>query len=148
MDCSMPGFPVPYYLPEFAQNHAHWVSDTIQPPPPQSPPSPPDFNISKHLGLFQWVSSLHQVAKVIGVSASAPVLPMNIQGCFPLELPGFISLLSKDLSRIFSSTTVRKHQFFGAQPSLWSNSHIHIWLLEKTIALTIWTILSKSLLAF
>ena len=49
MDCSMPGFPVPYYLPEFAQNHAPWVSDAIQPLLPQSPPSPPDFNISKHL---------------------------------------------------------------------------------------------------
>ena len=67
----------------------------------------------------------------IGASASAPVLPTNIQGCFPLGLPGFISLLSKELSRIFLSTTVRRHQFFGAQPSLWSNSHIHIWLLEK-----------------
>ena len=69
--------------------------------------------------------------QTIGVSASAPVLPTNIQGCFPLGLPGFISLLSKELSRIFLSTTVRRHQFFGAQPSLWSNSHIHIWLLEK-----------------
>ena len=67
----------------------------------------------------------------IGVSASASVLPMNIQGWFPLGLTGWISLLSKGLSRVFSSTTVQKHQFFGAQPSLRSNCHIHTWLLEK-----------------
>ena len=57
----------------------------------------------------------------IEVSALAPVLPMNIQGVFPLRWTGLISLLSKELSSIFSSTTVQKHQFFGAQPSLWSN---------------------------
>ena len=67
----------------------------------------------------------------IGVSASASVLSMNIQGWFPLELTGLISLQSKGLSRIFPSTTIQKHQFFSAQPSLWSNSHIHTWLLEK-----------------
>ena len=66
----------------------------------------------------------------IGASASAPVLPMNIQGWFPLELTGLI-LQSKGLSRIFSNTTVQKHQFFGAQPSSQSNSHIHIWPQEK-----------------
>ena len=64
----------------------------------------------------------------IGVSVS--VLPMNIQGWFPLGLTGLI-LQSKGLSRVFSSTTVRKHQFFNTQPSLWSNSHLHTWLLEK-----------------
>ena len=67
----------------------------------------------------------------IGVSASASVLPMNIQGWFPIELTGLISLQSKGLSRVFSNTTVQKHQFFSAQPSLWSNSHICTWLLEK-----------------
>ena len=61
----------------------------------------------------------------IGASASASVLPMNIQGWFPLELTGWISLQSKGLSRVFSKTPVQKHQFFGAQPSLWSYSHIH-----------------------
>ena len=66
----------------------------------------------------------------IGVSASASVLPMNFQW-FPLGLTGLISLQSKRLSRVFSSTIIRKHQFFSAQPSLWSNSHIHTWLLEK-----------------
>ena len=67
----------------------------------------------------------------IGVSASASVLPMNIQDWYPLRWTGWISLQSKGLSRVFSSTTVRKHQFFCTQPSLWSNSHIHTWLLEK-----------------
>ena len=64
-------------------------------------------------------------------SASASVLPMNIQGWFPSGLTVLTSLLSKGLLRVFSSTTMWKHQFFGAQPSLWSNSHICIWLLEK-----------------
>ena len=67
----------------------------------------------------------------IGASASASVLPVNIQGWFPLGLTGWISLLSKGRSRVFSSTTVQKHQFFGAQLSLWPNSHIHRWLLAK-----------------
>ena len=67
----------------------------------------------------------------IGASASASVLPMNTQDWFPLGLTGWISLLSKGLWTVFSSTTVWKHQFFGAQPSLGSNSHIYTWLLEK-----------------
>jgi len=67
----------------------------------------------------------------IAVSASGPVLPMNIQDWFPLGLTGWISLQSKGLSRVFSNTTVQKHQSFGTQPSLSSNSHIHTWLLEK-----------------
>ena len=62
----------------------------------------------------------------IGTSASTPVLPMNIQGWFPLGLTGLISLQSKGFSRVFSSTTIWKHQFFGAQPSLWSNSHLYM----------------------
>ena len=68
----------------------------------------------------------------IGVSASASVLPMNIQGWFPLGWTGWISLQSKGPSRVFSNTTVQKHQFFGAQPSSQSNSHMHTWLLEKS----------------
>ena len=67
----------------------------------------------------------------IGPSASASVLPMNIQGWFPLGLTGLISLQCKGVSRVFSGTTVQKHQVFGGQPSLWSNSHICTWLLER-----------------
>ena len=89
------------------------------------------LNFSQHQGLFQWVSFLTSGGQSIGASASASVLPMNIQGWFPFRWTGWISLLSKGLSRVLSSTTVQKHQFFSAQPSLWSNSHIHIWLLEK-----------------
>ena len=77
-----------------------------------------------------WASSSHQVAKVFGASASASVLPMNIQGWFPLLLTCLISLQSKGLSRVFSNTTVQKHQFSGTQLSLWSNSHMHTGLLE------------------
>ena len=67
----------------------------------------------------------------MGASASASVFPMNIQGWFHLGLTGVISLQSKGLSRVFSNTTVQKHQFIGVQPSLWSNSHFDTWLLEK-----------------
>ena len=67
-----------------------------------------------------------------GASASALVFPMNIQGWFPLGLTGLMSMQSQGLSRLFPSTTVRKHQFFGSQLSLWSNSNIHTWLREKS----------------
>ena len=64
-DCSTSGFPVLHHLPEFAQTHVHWVADAIQPSHPLSSPSPPAFNLSQHPGLFQWVSSSHQVAKIL-----------------------------------------------------------------------------------
>ena len=81
--------------------------------------------------VFSNESALHIKCQIIGASASASVLPMNIHGWFPLGLTGLISLQSKGLSRVFSSTTVQKHQFFGTQPSLLSNSHICTWLLKK-----------------
>ena len=65
MDCSTPGLPVHHQLPEFTQTHVHWVGDAIQPSHPLSSPSPPVFNLSQHQGLFQWVDSSHQVAKVL-----------------------------------------------------------------------------------
>ena len=122
--------PVHHQPPELAQTHVHRGSDAIQPSHPLSSPSPPAFNLSQHQGLFKWVSSLASGGQSIGVSASASVLPMNIQDWFPLGLTGLI-LQSKGLSRVFSNTTVQRHQFFDAQPSLWSNSHIHTWPLEK-----------------
>ena len=67
----------------------------------------------------------------IGASTSASVLPMNIQGWFPLGWTGWISFQSKRLSKVFSSTTIPKYQFFSTQPSLWSKSHINMWLIEK-----------------
>ena len=125
-----PGLPVHHQLPEFTQTHVHRVSDAIQSSHPLSSPSPPAPNPSQHKSfpisqLFVWGG------QSIGVSASASVLPMNTQDWFPLEWTGFISLQSKGLSRVFSNTTVQKHQFFGAQLSSQSNSHIHAWPLEK-----------------
>ena len=80
----------------------------------------------------------------IGASVSSSVLPMNIEGWLPLGLTSWISLQSKGLSRVFSSTTVGKYQFFVTQPSLWSNSHIHTWLVEKTY-LWLYGLLSENL---
>ena len=77
------------------------------------------------------------------IGASASVLPMNIQGLFPLGLSGFISLWSKGLSRVFCNTTVWKHQFFGTQPSLWSNSNIYTWLLKKDLDFFVRTSVGK-----
>ena len=111
------GLLVHHQLPESTQTHVHWVGDAIQPSHPLSSPSPPALNLSQHQGLFQWISSSHQVAKVLE-SASASVLPMNAQDWSPLGWTGWISLQSKGLSRVFSNTTVQKHQFFSAQFSL------------------------------
>ena len=121
MDCSIPGFPVLYCLPELTQTHVHGVGDAIQPSHPLSSPSPPALNLSQHQGLFQWVSSLFASGgQSIGVSASASVLLMNIQNWFPLGWTGWIFLQFKGLWRVFSNTTVQKHQFFSTQPSLQS----------------------------
>ena len=131
MDCSTPGFPVHHQLPLLSQTHIHWVSDVIQPFHPLLSASPAAFSLSQHQGLFQWVSSLHQVAKVLELQLQPSVLPMDIQDWFLLGLTGLMSLLSRGLSRVFSNTIVQKHQFFNTQLSFWSNTHIHAWLLEK-----------------
>ena len=89
---------------------------------PQSLPASGSFPMSQ---LFAWGD------QSIGVSALASVLPMNTQDWSPLGWTGWISLQSKGLSGVFSNTTVQKHQFFGAQLSSQSNSHIHTWPLEK-----------------
>ena len=133
MDCSTPGLPVHHQLPEFTQTHVHWVSDAIQLSHPLSSPSPPAFNLSQHQGLFSFQMSqlFASGGQSIGVSASTSILPMNTQDWSPLGWTGWISLLSKGLSRLFSNNSVLKNPFFRAQPSIWSNSHIHTWLLEK-----------------
>ena len=128
MDCSTPGFSVHHQLLELAQTHVHRVSDATQSSHPLSSPSPPAFNLSQHQGIFQGVSSLHWLAKVLELQLQHQSFQWIFKGWFPLGLTGWISLQSKGLSSVFSSTTVQKHQFFGAQPSL---SHIHTWLLEK-----------------
>ena len=118
MNRSTPGLPVHHQLPESTQTHVHWVGDAIQPSHPLSSPSPPALNLSQHQCLFKWVSSSHQVAKVLRVSVSTSVLPMNTQDWSPLGCTGWISLQSKGLLRVFSNTTVQKHQFFCAHLSL------------------------------
>jgi len=118
MNCSTPGLPVHHQLPEFTQTHVHWVSNAIQPSHPLLYPSPPALNLSQNQGLFKWVSSSHQVAKVLEFQLQHQVLPMNTQDWCPLGWTGWISLLSMGLSRVFSNTTVQKHQFLGTQLSL------------------------------
>ena len=122
MNCSTPGLPVHHQLPEFTQTHVHRVGDAIQPSHPLLSSSPPAPNPSQHQGLFQ------SGGQSIGVSASASVLTMNTQDWSPLGWTDWISLQSKGLSRVFSSTTVQKHQFFSTQLSSQSNSHVHITL--------------------
>ena len=108
------GFPVHHQLPELAQTHVHRVGDAIQPSNPLSSPSPPAFDLA-HIRVFSSELVLASGGQSIGVSASAWVLPVNIQDWSPLGWTGWISLQSKGLSRVFSNTTVQKHQFFGAQ---------------------------------
>ena len=121
--------PVHHQLPELAQTHVHWVGDAIQPSHPLSSPSPPAFNPSQS-GSFQMSQFFISGGQIIGVSGSASVLPLNIQD-WSLGWTGWISMQSKGFSSIFSNTTVQNHQFFSAQLSLWSNSQIQTWLLEK-----------------
>ena len=118
MNHSTPGLPVHHQLLESTQTHVHWVGDTIQPSHPLSSPFPPALNLSQHPGSFQMSQFFTSGGQSIGVSASTSVLPMNTQDWFPLAWTGCISLQSKGLSRVFSNTTVQKHQFFGAQLSL------------------------------
>ena len=125
MNRSMPGLPVHHQYPEFTQTHVQWVGDAIQPSHPLLPPSPP-APIPPSISLFQWVNSSHEVAKVLEL-ALASFLPKNTQDWSPSECTGWIFLQSKGLSRVFSNTTVQKHQFFSAQPSSQSNSHIHTY---------------------
>ena len=129
IDWSTPGFPVLHYLPGFAQTHvqlSQWCHPTISSSVAPFSSYRQSFPASGSFPVNQLFISGGQ-----SVRASASVLPMSIQGWFPLGLTGLVSFLSKGLSRVFSSTTVQKHHFFGIQPSLWSNSHIHTWLLEK-----------------
>ena len=128
MNRSTPGLPVHHHLLEFTQTHVHWVSDAISSSVvpfsscPQSLPASESFPMSQ---LFAWGGQR------TGVSTLASFLPKKSQGWSTSEWTGWISLQSMGLSRVFSNTTVQKHQFFGAQPSSQSNSHIHTWPQEK-----------------
>ena len=130
VDCSMPGFPVHYHFLELVQKHVHWVGDAIQPSHPVAPFSSllQSFPASGSFLVSLFFTSGDQS---IGASASASSLPVHIQGWFPLGSTGLISLQSKGLSRVFPRT-IQKHQFFSAQPPLWSNSYTCTCLLEKS----------------
>ena len=131
MNRSTPGLPCPSPTPGVhsdSRPSSQWchpaISSSVIPfsSCPQSLPASESFPMSQ---LFTWSG------QSTGVSALASFLPKNTQEWSPLEWTGWISLQSKGLSRVFSNTTVQKHQFFGAQLSSQSNSHIHTWLLEK-----------------
>ena len=113
MNCSMPGLTVHHQLPEFSQTHVHWVSDAIQPSNPLLSPSPPAFNLSQHQGLLKWVSSSRQVAKVLEFQLQHQSFRWT-PGLISLRMDWLDLLCSPRLSRVFSNTTVQKHQFFGA----------------------------------
>ena len=127
MVCSTPGFPAHHQVSELAQTHVHWVRDTIQPSHTLSSPSPPTFNLSQHQGLFQWDSSSHQVAKVFEFQLQHQSFQWIFRTDFLDGLVGSpcrsnckqkLDLQKRRLSRVFSNTTIQKHQFFSAQLSL------------------------------
>ena len=130
MDCRMPGLLVNRQLPEFVQIHVHWLSRWChQPSHPLLSPSPPTFNLPQHQGLFKWVSSLHQVAKVLSFSLN--ISPSN-------EHPGLISFRMDWLDLLAVQGTLKsvlQHHSSKASilhcSALWPNSHIHKWLLDK-----------------
>ena len=141
MNCSTPGLPVHQQLPDFTQTHVHRISDAMQPSHPLSSPSPAP-NPAQHQGLFQWVNSSHEVAKVL-VSASASVLPMKTQDWSPLGWTGWISLQFK---RRFKSLL----QHHSSKASiLWPSAFFTVQLSHpymttgKTIALTRRTFVGK-----
>ena len=130
MNCRTPGFPVLHY-PGVCSNSClismrQSCYLTISSSAASFSSCPQSFPASGSFPVSQLFTSGGQ-----SIGALASVLPMNIHDWFPLGWTGLISLLSKGLSTVFSSTTVQKHEFFGAQPSLWSSFHIHTWLLEK-----------------
>ena len=136
MDCSTAGLPVHHQLPELTQTHVHWVGDAIQPSHPPSSPYPPAFNLSQHQGLFQWVSSSHQVAKVLEFQlqnqssqrifrtdllqnrlAGSPCSPRDSQESSPK--PQFKSINSSVLSVLYSSTLTSIHDHWKNHSFEW-----------------------------
>ena len=143
MDCSTPGFPVHHQLLELAQTHVHWVSDDIQPSHPLSSPSPPAFNLSQHQGLFKWVSSLYQVAKVSefqlqhhqSLNEYSGLISFRIDWLGLLAIQGTLkSLLQHHSSK---ASIPQDSAFFIVQLS-------HSYMTtKKPIALTRWTFVGK-----
>jgi len=139
MDCSMPGFPAHHQLPELTQTHVHWVSDAIQPSHPLSSPSPPAFNLSQHQGLFQWVSSSHQMTKL-----NFSISPSN-------EYSGLVSFRMDWLDLLAVQGTHKSLlQHHSSKASiLWCSAFFIVQLSHpymttgKIIALTRWTFVGK-----
>ena len=144
MDCSTTGLPVHHQLPELAQTHVHQVSGTIQPSHPLSSPSPPAFNLSQHQGLFQWVSSLHQVGKVLEFQFQHQSFQWIFRTYFLWDWLVWLGLtvvqrtLTSLLQHLCSKASVLRHSaFFMVQLS-------HPFMTTgKTIALIRWTIIGK-----
>ena len=142
MDCSTPGFPVHHQLPELTQTHVHWVSDAIQPSYPLSSPSPPTFNHSQHQGLFKWVSSSNQVAKI---------LEFQLQFSPSKEYSGLISFRMDCLDLLSVQGTLKSLlQYHSSKASILRCSAFFTVQLSypymttgKTIALTGWTFVGK-----
>ena len=128
MDCRISAFLVLLYLLEFAQIHVHWLNDAIS-----FSAVPFSFCLQSFpaSGSFPMSWLFTSSSQNIQAAGSQSDIPMNTQDWYPLVLTGLISLQSKGLSRVFCNTTIQKHQFFGTQLSLWSNSHICTRLLEK-----------------
>ena len=160
MDCSTPGLPVHYQLPEFIQTHVHWVSDAIQPSHPLSSPSPPAFNLSQHQGLFQWVSSSRQVAKVLEFQlqrqsfqwifrtdflsdglVGSPCNPRNSQASSPT--PQLKSIHSLALSLLHSPTLTFIHDYWKN----WENYFDNRASVDKVMSL-LFNMLSRLVIAF
>ena len=138
MDCSRPGFLVLHYLLKFAQTHAHWIGDAIQPSHLLSPPSPPALILSKYHGLFQWVDPLHQVAKILELQ-----LPINIQGWF-LKLDWFDLLAVQGILKSLLQYHNLKASIFWHSAFFMVQLSYPYMTTAITIALTLQTFVSKA----
>ena len=142
MDCSMPGFPVLHYFSEFTKTHVHWVSDAIQPSHPLSSPSPPAFNLSQNQGLFLWVGSSHQVAKVLEFHLQHQSFQWIFRVDFLLDWLVWSSCCPRD-----SQDSSPAPQFESINSSVLSLFMVQLSYLYmtigKTIALTMWLFMGK-----
>ena len=127
IDCSMQGFPFLHYHPEFVQTHVHWVNDGIQPSHSQLSPSPPALSVSQHHGLFHELALRIKWPKYWSFNFSIN----EYSGSVSFRIDWFDLLAVQGTLKSLSNTTVQKHQCFSTQPSLWSKSLIHAWLLEN-----------------
>ena len=137
MHCSMPGFPVLHHLLEFSQTHVCWVSDAIQPSHPLSSPSPPALDLSQHQRLFQWVSSMHQVARVLEFQLQHQSFQWIFRVDFPYNCLVWSPCSPRDSQEPFPAPQFKSiNSLVLTQPSLYMTT-------SKTVSLTIWTFVAK-----